>query len=275
MNISVVILTLNEEINIARCLESVKNSDDIVLVDSGSTDLTIDIAKKYGARIFHRKLDNWATHQNWINENIDFKNKWVYYSDADEVVTDELWAELLGVSNSDCEEVAFRVRYKNYFMGKWLKYSGGYPIWVLRFFIPSKIVWERLVNPRPIVSGMEGKLKGHFLHFSFNKGMHAWFDKHNKYSSAEAEEGIVSANEKLNIFGLFSLDAAVRRKNLKEFSFHLPCRSVLRFFYQYFLCLGFLDGYAGVQWCILNSIYEYMIDIKIKEMRRRKNNLPV
>lgn len=274
--ISIVILTLNEEINIARCLESISFSDDIVVVDSGSTDKTLEICQAFGARIIHRKLDSWATHQNWINENVNFKNKWVYYSDADEVVTNELKLELICLSQKESEVTAYRVRYKNYFMGKWLKYSGGYPIWVLRFFIPSKVRWDRLVNPTPIVSGKEGKIESHFLHFSFNKGLDAWFEKHNKYSRAEALEGMkIRSSKQLNKKNLLSKDPAIRRRALKEISFLLPFRGFFRFIYQYLICLGFLDGAAGLQWCILNSIYEHMIEIKMQEIDRRSKNLPI
>lgn len=276
MSVSVVILTLNEEINLPNCLASLSWSDDIVVVDSGSTDRTVEIAESFGCRVVVRRLDNWASHQNWINEKVKFKHPWVYYSDADEVVTPELRDELLSVANGGAEPVAYRVRYKNYFMGRWLRFSGGYPIWVLRFFRPECVRWERLVNPRPIVKGVEGRLVEHFLHYSFNKGLDAWFDKHNKYSRDEAIEALrVIDRGGLSLSGLVAADPAKRRRALKELSFRLPWRGFLRFIFQYIVRLGFLDGVPGFHWSVMNGIYEYMIDLKVMEHRRRRKGLEV
>lgn len=275
--VSILILTLNEEKNIARCLESVSWSDDIVVLDSFSTDKTVEIAKRYGARVFQRKFDNWSAHQNWANDNIPFKHRWVYYSDADEVVSPELAAELQQIAADPATpHVAYRVRYKNFFLGKWIKYAGGYPIWVLRFFQPDKVRWERLVNPAPVVDGSSGFLRNHFLHYSFNKGFDAWFDKHNKYSMGEALETIRSLEEdRFRLASLLAPDAPSRRRALKELSFRLPMRPIARFLYLYLLKLGFIDGKAGFHYCVLVSIYEYMVVLKVQEQRRRALQLPL
>jgi glycosyltransferase involved in cell wall biosynthesis len=274
--ISVLILTLNEEINLQRCLESVRWSDDVVVLDSFSADRTVEIAKSAGARVIQRKFDNWAAHQNWAMENIQFKHPWVYYSDADEVVTPELREEMKKVVGSVSPQVvACRLRYKNYFMGRWIRHCGIYPAWILRLFRPEKVRWERLVNPTPVVAGEVGKLQSHFEHYSFSKGLNAWFDKHNRYSWQEAEESLKSlAQGGLSFGDLLSREPATRRRALKELSFRLPCRPSLRFLYMYFLRLGFLDGRPGYHYCRLLSIYEYMIVLKMKEIRRRQAGLP-
>lgn len=279
--VSVLILTLNEEKNLARCLESVSWCDDVVVLDSYSTDQTLEIARRHGARVFQRKFDNWSAHQNWANENIDFKHRWVYYSDADEVVSPELAAELREIADQApgdeaAAPVAYRVRYKNYFLGKWIRFAGGYPIWVLRFFQPDKVRWERLVNPAPVVDGSVGFLRHHFLHYSFNKGFDAWFDKHNKYSMGEALETIRSLDEdKFRFSSLLASDPPARRRALKELSFRLPMRPVARFLYLYLLKFGFIDGKAGFHYCVLVSIYEYMVVLKVQEQRRRAMQLPL
>jgi glycosyltransferase involved in cell wall biosynthesis len=136
--ISILVLTLNEEINLPRCLESVSWSDDIVVLDSGSTDRTVEIAEAAGARVVYRKLEDWSEHQNWAVTAIPFKHRWVYYTDADEVVTPELRQELQVIARApDTAAVAYRVRFKNQFMGRWLRWSSLYPTWVLRFFRPE------------------------------------------------------------------------------------------------------------------------------------------
>jgi glycosyltransferase involved in cell wall biosynthesis len=269
--ISILILTLNEERNLPACLEAVKWSQDIVVLDSFSSDRTVEIAQAAGARVVQRRFDNWAAHQNWALQNIRFKHPWVYYSDADEIVTPELRDELRAIAANPKERrVAFRVRYKNYFMGKWIRHCGIYPAWILRFFRPDKVRWERLVNPVPVVDGAEGRLQHHFEHYSFSKGLNAWFDKHNRYSWQEAEESLKSlAAGRLPWRDLIVRDAARRRRALKEFSFRLPCRPLLRFLYMYVLRLGFLDGWAGFTYCRLLTIYEYMIVLKTKEILQR------
>lgn len=276
--ISVIILTLNEERNLPACLESVKWSDDIVVFDSFSTDRTVEIAKAAGARVVQRRFDNWSAHQNWANEHIRFKYPWVYYSDADEVVTPELRDELLAVvSDRSRAEVAYRVRFKNMFMGKWIKRASLYPTWVLRLFHPDKVRWEREVNPAPIIDGQVGRLLEHFEHRSFNNGLSAWFDKHNKYSEKEALEAVRAVGTgRVDWNGVFQLsDPIRRRKALKILAWHLPCRTGIVFIYLYVFRMGLLDGVAGWRYCRMRAIYEYMIDLKIVELRRREKGLTV
>jgi glycosyltransferase involved in cell wall biosynthesis len=277
MSISIIVLTLNEESNIKNCLNALQWSDDIVILDSGSTDKTLEIAKEFNVNIVNRKLDNWASHHNYMVSEIEYKHPWVYYSDADEIVTEDLAQEMIEIcSNSDLEEVAYRVRFKNMFMGKWIKRSSMYPTWILRLFKPEFVHWERLVNPTPIVNGKVGRLENHFLHYSFNKGLSAWFDKHNKYSDQEALETIKSSNNNLfKPLEIFSLDGPNRRAALKELSFRLPARCFFKFIYMYFMRMGFLDGQPGFYYCLMQSYYEFMISMKVKEIRRREKGLSV
>lgn len=276
--VSILILTLNEEANLINCLKSVKWSDDIVVFDSFSNDRTVEIAEAFGARVVQRRFDNWASHQNWAMKNIPFKHPWIYYSDADEVVTPELRDELICISNEVTNlNVAYRLRYKNYFLGKWIRHCGIYPVWLLRFFRKDRVRWERSVNPVAILNGPEGRLSHHFHHYTFNKGFHAWFDKHNQYSSREAEESMKSlSTQGIDWLGcLDSRNPARKRQALKELSFRLPFRPMLRFLYMYFLRLGFLDGWPGFNYCCLLTIYEYMISFKVGEIQRREKGLPI
>ncbi len=277
MLISIFIQTLNEEDNLPRCLNSLLWSDDIVVLDSYSSDKTLDIAHTAGARIYQRKYDGRANNQNWAVENIEFKYPWVYYTDADEVVPSELRDEILKVTaDKDRPEVAYRVRFKNMFMDRWIKRSSMYPSWIPRLFKPNKIHWEREANPVAIIDGPVGFLQNHFYHYSFNKGFHAWFEKHNNYSNHEAVETIKSlSNGDFKPSEIFSSDQVVRRKTLKQLSFRIPGRPFAKFAYMYLLRAGFLDGKAGLTYCTLQAIYEYMICCKVKELRRRQKGLAV
>jgi len=272
--ISVLILTLNEEQNLSRCLESVKWCDDIVVFDSFSSDRTIDIAKAHNARIMQRRFDNERDHRA-ASLMTRFKYPWVYNPDADEVATPELCEEMLrAIRDKSRPEVAYRVRFKTMFLGRWIKHSSLYPTWVVRLFRPEAISFERAVNLRYVVKGPEGLLQNHFEHYTFGKGMGAWFDKHNRYSSDEARESLKSlAEARVDWTEMIRGEPSARRRALKELSFRLPCRPLLRFLYMYVLRLGFLDGLPGYHYCRLLAIYEYMIVLKMKEIASKQKEI--
>ena len=276
MSVSILILTLNEEINLGACLDSVKWCDDIVVLDSNSVDRTVPIAQERGARVLHRTFDNWAAHQNWALENVLFKHQWVFYLDADERMTEELRQEIHTISSNTRETaVAYYCGRRNFFMGRWIKHAMP-PGMIMRFFKPSNVRFERLVNPTPVINGPHGYLKHHFLHYNFSKGLSEWFEKHNKYSALEALEGIkLLKGTAQSGASLFNRDTATRRKALKNLSFRLPCRSLLKFAYLYVIKRGFLDGRPGFTYCVLQSIYEYMIALKMKEFQRKEQGLPI
>jgi glycosyltransferase involved in cell wall biosynthesis len=277
MNVSVLILTLNEEQNLPRCLESVHWSDDVVVLDSLSDDRTVEIARAHGARVVQRRFDNERDHRMFSVRNIQFKHPWVYNPDADEVTPPELRDEILSVVNApNRAEVAYRVRFKTLFMGRWIKHCSLYPTWVVRLFRPEKISFERATNLRYVIDGPVGRLQNHFHHYTFNKGFDAWIEKHNRYSGHEAAESLKSLrNGGVTWRNLLSGDPVARRSALKELSFRVPCRPSLRFIYMYVLRRGFLDGRAGLTYCRLLAFYEYMIVLKMKEIRRREAGLPV
>ena len=273
--VSVLILTFNEEVNLPTCLKSLAWCDDIVVFDSFSTDRTLEIAKAAGARIIQRKFDNWSAHQNWAVANIPFKHPWVYYSDADEVVTPQLAAELQRIAaDANRPEVAFRLRFKNMFLGRWLRHSSLYPTWVLRFFRPQHVRWEREVNPVPVIQGKEGKLNEHFLHYSFRKGLAEWFRKHNNYSTSESREAVKSMSRELDWKGIFSNSFARRRAALKDLSFRIPFRSFWIFLYLMIARRGVLDGPAGWTYCRMRAYYEFLIAAKVHELKRLKAGQP-
>ncbi len=276
MSVSIIILTLNEENNLPVCLESLSWCDDIVVFDSYSSDSTVEVAKQAGARVVQRRFDNWSAHQNWAVENIDFRYPWVWYVDADEVTPPELAEELIEkTSDGSRPEVAFLVRRKNIFMGRELKHGGLENVWIARLWKPNAIRWKRSVNPVPSIDGEVGHLQNYLVHHFFSKGFDGWFERHNRYSNSEAEETLKGRQDTLDWRGLVSRDAVRRRLALKELSYRLPGRPWLKFFYMYFLRLGFLDGRPGLTYCALQSVYEYMICLKVKELRRREDGLPI
>lgn len=269
-SISVLILTKNEQQDLPGCLESVAWSDDIHVYDSMSTDETVKIAENFGAKVTQRPFDNWSSHQNWGLQNIPFKHEWVYYSDADERMTPELVAALKLFVQDSGDNVALRVKRRDYFQGSWLKNVTPSPF-NIRLFKPRFIRYERLTNPVSIVDGSIGNTDEFFNHYPFSKGMTHWFDKHNQYSSSEA--GQIISNRMMGesfslLKAIFSKDANERRFHQKEFYYRLPLRPLLMFVLLYFIKRGFLDGRAGLTFAILRSIYEYMIVLKVDELQR-------
>ena len=276
MSVSVMILTLNEESNLRDCLASLAWSDDIVVLDSFSTDETCAIAEAAGARVIQRKFDNWSAHQNWAVSNISFINPWVLYMDADERCTPELREEVIAAVKTDVAQAAFRIRRKDYFMGRWLKHAQLYPTWLVRLFRPEKIRYERLVNPVATVDGSIGELSAHIDHYPFSHGVAHWIARHNKYSDMEAVEA-VKAREQIafKLSDLVAGDPNVRRRAFKEIFFRLPARPAVKFLYYYLWRRGFLDGRPGFTYATLQAFYEYMIECKRRELLRRTQGLPV
>lgn len=274
MSTSILILTLNEEINIESCIDSVSWSDDIVVFDSYSNDRTTEIAVAKGARVVQRKFDNWSSHQNWAMENIEFKYSWVFYIDSDERCTKNLAEEILCLSVPDSESSAYRVKRRDYYMGCWLKHAQLYPTWLVRLFRPEKIRFERLVNPVPVVSGAIGKLTEDLIHYPFSHGVSHWVSRHNNYSDMEAQENRkLNLHRKINLREIFSTDPNIRRSVQKNLFYQIPARPLVKFIYYYFFRLGFLDGQAGFSYSILQAFYEYLIVLKNKEVLRREQGL--
>ena len=280
VSVSVLILTLDEEINIRACLESVYWCDDVVVLDSLSKDRTRAIAEELGARVVTRAFDSWSAHQNWAVSNIEFRYPWVLYLDADERCPADLRDEVLRVAQVGAQQSAFRMRRKDYFMGRWLKHAQIYPTWLVRLFRPSRIRYERLVNPVAIVDGPTGELEAHVIHYPFSHGVSHWIARHNRYSDMEAIEAAKvrergATEGQTNGASVWSRDPNVRRRALKDIFFRLPARPLVKFMYYYAWRRGFLDGRAGLTYATLQAIYEYMIACKGAELERRRRGQPV
>ena len=273
--ISVLILTKNEQQDLPACLQSVALSDDVHVYDSMSTDATVDIATRFGATVTRRPFDNWASHQNWGLANIAFKHEWVFYIDADERMTEGLVAAVKAAVASAKSQpdgpVAFRVQRRDFLMGQWLKHVQTSPFY-LRLFRPSKMHYERLVNPISIADGPVGQVGGYLDHFPFSKGFTHWVERHNSYSNLEARQ---IADNRAN-HAAFSVvkafterDFHERRFHQKELFYRLPLRPLVKFMILYVAKRGFLDGRAGLTYATLQSIYEYFIVLKTRELQAK------
>jgi glycosyltransferase involved in cell wall biosynthesis len=268
--VSILILTRNEQQNLPACLASVAWSDDIHVFDSCSTDRTQEIAREHGAHVTERTFDNWAAHQNWALQNIPFRHPWVFYLDADEVVTPNLRAAIEASAQNPSDNVAFRVQRRDFFQGTWLRHVQTSPFY-MRLFRPERMRYERLVNPISIPDGTVGQLNGYLDHFPFSKGIGDWVERHNKYSAFEAAQ-IIENRRGQDPFSIraafFEKDFHKRRYHQKELFYRTPARPLIKFLVLAILKRGFLDGHAGLTYATLQSIYEYFIVLKTDELRR-------
>ena len=275
--VSVIVLTFNEEENIGRCLDSVAWCDDVVVLDSLSTDRTREIAEAKGARVAERRFDNYANQRNYALQEIPYKYDWALMLDADEVVPEELRREMeAAVAGGDEDVTLYRMRRKDYFMGAWLKYSSNYSsLWFGRLMRLGRVWVERTINEEYHTDGTTRDLPAALVHYPFNKGIGAWVEKHNRYSSMEAELIVTGGGRSWRWGALFDSDPVVRRKALKALVYTLPGRPLLMFLGRYLATGGILDGRAGLMFCLLKTYYEYLIDCKVRELRRRAQDLPV
>lgn len=265
MNVSVLILTLNEEKNLPACLQSVSWCDDVVVFDSLSTDRTVAIATQAGARVIERHFDNYAAQRNAAIHTVQYKHSWVLMIDADECVSPALKEEIETVLANEPDAITlFRIRRKDMFLGRWLRRSSGYPTWFGRLFRVGRVWVKRQINEEYHTDGDIGYLNEHLIHCPFNKGLDYWFERHNRYSSMEATSLAQEMTKRPSVRGFFSRDPVIRRRCLKQWAYRLPGRPFLVFCYLYFVRRGFLDGRAGLAYCRLRRIYESMIDIKLQ-----------
>ena len=274
--ISVLILTKNEEQDLPGCLESVSWSDDIHVYDSGSTDATAAVADRAGANFVVRPPvsgqemfgGNEAEHKNWALANIPFKYTWVLHLDADECVTPGLAASIQRAVANPGDKVAFRVRRRDFWGERWLKHV-QMSSYYLRLFRPERMRYERLVNPLSVPDGPVGELEGYLDHFPFSKGMTHWLNRHNSYSSLEAQQIVKNraAHRAFSFrYAFFGDDLNERRFHQKALFYRMPGRPLLKFLVLYVGKRGFLDGGAGFKYAVLQSFYEFMIVLKTKEL---------
>jgi glycosyltransferase involved in cell wall biosynthesis len=274
--ISVLILTLNEEINLVECIDSCAWCDDIVVFDSLSTDRTREIANGKAVRFLQRQFDNYAAQRNAALTEVTYKHPWVLMVDADERTPQDLIREMsTAVATADSDTVLFRMRRKDYFLGQWLRRSSGYPSWFGRLLRLGRVRVEREVNEEYIADGKVVHLDSHLHHYPFNKGIAYWYERHNRYSNMEALTKVDAGSSRLSLGALFRGDPVDRRRAMKQLVYHLPMRPSIWFLYLYIFRMGFLDGAAGLAFSRMRASYETMIDVKVLELERRRRGEPV
>jgi len=276
--VTVIIAVKNEEKNISKCLDSLAPASHIVVIDSASTDKTVEIVKQKNAEVIQFKYQGgYPKKRQWALENVLIKSPWVLLLDADEVVPPELWDEIGCAIPSDKD--AFLITKGFHFMGRRLRF-GGFSHRAVLLFQKGKVRFEHILDEAPdapdmeiherlFVNGEIGELKTPLIHEDY-KGLEAYVARHNLYSTWEAKVrnnflkkgkwGVES------VAGRFSGDDQQRRRFLKGVAARFPFESWLWFFYHYIFCLGFLEGRRGLIASQIRKNYIDQVRAKIFEL---------
>ena len=265
MKVSILLLTYNEAANLPRCLGSLDWCDDIVVVDSGSTDDTIQIAEAAGARVIYRPFDNFANQRNFGLEEGNFKHEWVLHLDADEVVTPEFLAALKTLEPQEGID-AYNVPSKMMLFDRWLRYAGMWPAYQVRLGHRTRLRFIQVGHGQreDLPSERVGTFDEPYLHYSFSHGLRKWLEKHVRYADDEAELILEQRAASRDETGG---DASSSRRQAKARAAKLPVflRPFARFIYVYFFRMGFRDGMAGFAYAFMLSVYEGMTAILVYE----------
>jgi len=276
--VSILIPAKNEASNLSRCLSAVSWADEVIVVDSHSTDGTPDLAERAGARIVQFDFNGiWPKKKNWALENIPFRNEWVFILDADEVMpvgSGEEFARLIEGDGNGCN--GFWINRRFMFMGSWLRHA-YYPNWNLRLFKHRLGRYERLVEGETgsgdnevhehiVVEGATGHLKCEMRHYAF-PSVAVFMEKHNRYSNWEARLAVEDGLRRDSGGVLQSAKVRLRRL-LKRMARRLPFRPTLRFLYVYIVQGGLLDGREGYYFARLHGVYELMTLAKTAELKK-------
>mgnify|MGYP002762193431 CR=1 FL=1 len=277
--VSVLIPTRNEEENLPRCLEPLEGwADEIIVVDSQSTDETVSIAESAGAEVLQFYYDGgWPKKRQWALEAHDFRNDWILLLDADEILLDPIKREIADAIQAD-EHDGYWPRFQLHFMGQQLRY-GGFDLWKLFLFRQGKGRYEQRfdgqdesmsdieVHEHIVVDGSVGRLSNPIRHENWNS-LYRYIEKHNEYSEWEARLYYEGENGDVepSLFG----NQAQRRRWLKETLVRVPGFPLMTFLYHYVVRLGFLDGRPGFIYCVLKGIQRFHAKAKWCELERRE-----
>ncbi|MHB8159800.1 MAG: glycosyltransferase family 2 protein [Thermoleophilia bacterium] len=275
---AVIILTYNEEVNIAQALESIAGwANEIFILDSQSTDRTLEIARQYGCHIAQNKFENYAKQRNYALGHLPIRSEWVLFLDADEWLPEALKQEISTLITTLPEENGFYINRRLIWMGRWI-HHGYYPSWILRLFRYGKGRCEdRTVNEHLIVDGRTGQLRNYFMHED-RKGMTDWIAKHNAYATREAQELFNTrvTPDYQEIDARLSGTQAQRKRWLRYKVWNrMPplMRPFFYFFYRYILAGGFLDGKTAFVYHFLQALwYPLLIDMKYLELKKQSQS---
>jgi glycosyltransferase involved in cell wall biosynthesis len=272
MNVSVVILTKNEAADIEKCLRSLSWSNDIHVLDSGSTDSTVAISKSFNAKVSVHPFVSFGEQRNFALDNLDLRNEWILFLDADEVATDAFRVAVNdAIACSTPSTAGYYCCWKMILENRWLKRCDSFPKWQFRLLRRGRARFVDFGHGQKEgqVDGTIEYLREPYLHYGFSKGWAHWIDRHNRYSTLEAEARTLNRPP---LKHLLSSHGSVRNPAIKSWLTMVPGWPLMRFFFSYVIKLGFLEGIPGFIYCVNIAYYEFLIQIKIREHRKKSQS---
>jgi len=268
--ISVIILTKNEENDLPRCLDSLRWTDDVHIVDSGSTDATLAIARKYNAKISVNPFVSFGVQRNWSLDHCDLKYNWILFLDADEVANEEFVKAAKQAATEAAETTAgYYCCWKQIYEERWLKRCDSFPKWQFRLMRQGRARFTDFGHGQKEadVKGTLEYLSAPYDHHGLSKGIGHWLDRHNRYATLEAAARL---DAPVNFRDVFSAHGSTRNKALKPIVSRVPGWPMIRFLITYVLRLGFLEGRPGFVYCANLAYYEFLIRIKMREQKLKR-----
>jgi glycosyltransferase involved in cell wall biosynthesis len=265
--LSVVILTLNEAMNLPRCLAALPAGIEVIVVDSGSTDGTPEMAANLGAKVLIHPFASFGVQRNWAIDSAGASQPWILFLDADEEATPAFWDQLgnLIQRDSDGRLAGVFCCWKMMLRGRWLKRSDSFPKWQLRLLRRGRVRFVDAGHGQKEgeVNGETAYLTEPYLHHAFSKGWTDWLTRHNRYSTQEAVARLAAGAGSWR--QAFKASGSERNKRLKPLVSRLPFWPVVRFLHDYLWRGGVLEGREGLDYALLMAIYEYLICLKMRD----------
>ncbi len=268
--ISVIILTRNEEADLPKCLEALRWCDDLHVVDCGSTDKTVEIAKTFCARVYDHLFSSFGAQRNWSLDNCQTRHPWVLFLDADEVANEPfVQAMKKAVAETPPATAGFYCCWRQIYDNRWLKRCDSFPKWQFRLLRKGFARFTDFGHGQKEaeINGPIEYLKAPYDHYGLSKGIGHWLDRHNRYATLEAAARLAAP---VDWRKAFSSHGSTRNQALKPIVSRVPGWPLIRFTITYILRLGFLEGRPGFVYCANLAYYEFLIRIKMRELAAKQ-----
>jgi len=271
--VTVIVLTHNEAVNIVPCLECLGVFAEIIVVDSGSTDATLDLVHDRfpHVRLLQHPFEDFGQQRNWALDHAGPAHDWILFLDADERCTPSCADAIRSAVINPGDKAGFFLCYRNIFLGRWIKRSTMYPTWQLRLLMRGRVRYMKEGHgQREVMDGPAGYIDVPYDHFGFGKGIKEWIARHNEYSTNEVELLEALGESPMKFTEIFAKDRIRRHRTLKRMAARAPLRPLVWFIYLYFIRLGCLDGYPGLVFCYLRLAHELHIQAKHAELQHAR-----
>lgn len=269
--IAAVVLTLNEEQDLGRALLSLQWCDELVVLDSGSTDNTQQVALAHGAQFFvHLQEPPFliTEQRNWALRNCRIHSEWVLFLDADEEISSALHSHIISAISSGSEYNSYVLTPRYWFLGKWLKRTQGFPNWHPRLLKRSIVFFEGGVWESFSSTAITSRISTPYEHYAFSKGLEDWVNRHLRYAQFDAFQ--------IDEYHRTSFHASKRKTILRMIDSRFwRFKPITRFTYKYFFQLGWTEGWQSFLYCLLISFYDLLVVVKLIEIRRRRLGKPL